>query len=364
MDHSPRTERIFGLDVMRGTAGIMVVLAHTSHLLGGHWPWLPQLFSFDWVELFFVLSGYLIGGMLLDSLQGTGAPGIRCIDFLQRRWLRSLPNYHLFLVINLALVAWGLAPGMIGDRTWTYAVFLQNFHVPVDYFFWESWSLAVEEWFYLLFPIIAFGLMALARVPSRAAYLITCALFILGPVLARHLVSGAVTDDLTWELHIRKLVITRLDAPGWGMLFLWLHRTYPGQWTRRRWPLFIVGVLMLVFTETVTYVEAPFFKTILLESVLPIGVALLLPVLATWHHGGAWAGPVRQVSMNSFAMYLVHLPVMYLFGRHITQAAPWAAAAGYVLLLVAVYLVSRLVFLYWERPIMRLRDPLSRWLLR
>jgi peptidoglycan/LPS O-acetylase OafA/YrhL len=66
--------------------------------------------------------------------------------------LRTLPNNHLFLLLNIALVALGLAPGLLNANTAAYFVFLQNLWKQLGLFFWESWSLAVEEWFYLLFP--------------------------------------------------------------------------------------------------------------------------------------------------------------------------------------------------------------------
>ncbi|MBK6892203.1 MAG: acyltransferase [Flavobacteriales bacterium] len=154
--------RIFGLDVMRAMAGVMVMLAHTSHLVADHWPRFPVVPSIDWVGVFFVLSGYLIGGMLLDASSKPGPAPLRFLDFMQRRWLRTLPNYYLFLLLNILLVSVGAAPGMLGHMTAAYAVFMQNFHLPLDLFFWESWSLAVEEWFYLLFPLIVFGTIALS----------------------------------------------------------------------------------------------------------------------------------------------------------------------------------------------------------
>lgn len=60
---------------------------------------------------------------------------------------------------------------MLSHATAAYAVFMQNFHVPLDLFFWESWSLAVEEWFYLLFPLIVFGAIGALALQGRRAYL-------------------------------------------------------------------------------------------------------------------------------------------------------------------------------------------------
>lgn len=97
-------EKIFGLDLMRATAGVMVMLSHTGQLVGQHWPRFPHVPYVDWVGLFFVLSGFLFGGILLDGIAANGSSLLRFADFMQRRWLRTLPNYFLFLLLNIVLV--------------------------------------------------------------------------------------------------------------------------------------------------------------------------------------------------------------------------------------------------------------------
>ncbi|HMC97241.1 MAG TPA: acyltransferase, partial [Flavobacteriales bacterium] len=158
--------RVFGLDVMRALAIVLVVLVHSDYMLWEHWPGFPWLPFVDGVDLFFVLSGYLVGGILLRYATSAAPSPRRLLDFCQRRWLRTLPNYYLFLVINIVLLSFGLTRGMLNHSALYYFAFLQNLYKPVDTFFWESWSLVIEEWFYLLFPILLFGLMWLLRVAA------------------------------------------------------------------------------------------------------------------------------------------------------------------------------------------------------
>ncbi|MBK9420603.1 MAG: acyltransferase [Flavobacteriales bacterium] len=354
--------RIFGLDVMRAMAGVMVMVSHTSHLVADHWPRFPLVPSIDWVGVFFVLSGYLIGGLLLDASAKPGPFSLRFWDFMQRRWLRTLPNYYLFLLLNILLVSVGAAPGMLSTATAAYAVFMQNFHVPLDLFFWESWSLAVEEWFYLLFPLIVFSAIALFGLRGRNAFLLACVLFIALPVVARFALAHHVVDGTTWALWIHKLVITRLDAPGYGMLAAWLARGWPNARRRTRWPALIIGLFLLLTYCTRGYNAAPRFATFALGSLEPFSVALLLPLLSAWKNGGVFQRPMRGLSLITYAIYMVHLPMLYLFGDRVPDPVAWKCAFHYALLLSAIVAIATLVYRLWERPFMYLRDPMGRWI--
>lgn len=355
-------EKIFGLDLMRATAGVMVVLSHTGHLVEQHWPRFPQVPYVDWVGLFFVLSGFLIGNILLDGIGAQGSAKLRFADFMQRRWLRTLPNYYLFLLLNIVLVYMGLAPGMLSQATAAYAVFLQNFHVPLDLFFWESWSLAVEEWFYLLFPLIVFGTMGRAGLRGERSFLLACALFIVLPIAARAMVAHHVVDEASHSLWIHKLVVTRLDAPGMGMLAAWAARRWPARWRALRWAAFPVGLAALLYLGGLHYADAPTFMVLGLESGYALSVALLLPLLSTWHRAGPLQAPMRQLSLITYALYLTHLPMLHLFGPYVPNPEASRCALHYALFIIATVALAALIFRCWERPFMRLRNPLGRWL--
>lgn len=354
--------RIFGLDVMRATAGVMVTLSHTSFLVAEHWPRFPLAPSLDWVGVFFVLSGFLIGTILLDASAKTGPAPLHFLNFMQRRWLRTLPNYYLFLLLNILLVFIGVAPGMLSHATPAYAVFMQNFHVPLDLFFWESWSLAVEEWFYLLFPLLVFGAIGLIGMGGRRAFVLACVLFIALPFLARIGVAHHVVDQATWDIWVNKMVITRLDAPGFGMLAAWLSRGWPKGWQRMRWPAMLLGIGLLAFVTSNGYQTSPRFAIYGLNSLEAFSVALLLPVLSTWQKGGVFGGPLRYLSLITYALYLVHLPLLYLAGDLVPDPVAWICAAQYALFLAVALLLSTLIYHFWERPFMRLRNPLGHWL--
>jgi peptidoglycan/LPS O-acetylase OafA/YrhL len=142
-----------GLDTLRAVAVLWVVL---YHLHGAKLtPPLPDALErfaalgSAGVDLFFVLSGYLIGGIVLAELETTGT--LRARHFWWRRWLRTLPAYYA----TLALIAGSdfvVSPEHAWVSTWAYPIFLQNYWSERPRFAW-SWSLCVEEHFYLALPI-------------------------------------------------------------------------------------------------------------------------------------------------------------------------------------------------------------------
>ncbi len=356
--------RIFGLDLMRAVAISLVVLSHADDLWAAWFPHDPGLSRVDGVDLFFVLSGYLIGGILLRYTTLEGVPWYRrLLDFWQRRWLRTLPNYYLFLVINIALVHFGLAMGLLNHNTLAYFVFLQNLHVPVDLFFFESWSLAIEEWFYLLFPLLLVG-VAMLGLAGRRAYLVAALLMIAVPTWSRFQVAPEVTSLQGMDLYIRKLVVTRLDGIGFGVLAAWVHATANAGWQRHRSIVFLVGAVLLGVAAARHGEQHLGFTSTWYFTISALAMALFLPLLGQWATAPRWGGPVVFLSKVSYALYLVHLPVRHLYLPLMEGRSMPATIALYVLYWALCLALSWLVFRYWERPFMALRDRLGTRLLR
>jgi peptidoglycan/LPS O-acetylase OafA/YrhL len=353
--------RIFGLDLMRATAIALVVLVHADDLLSAHWPGHSAVSRIDGVDLFFVLSGYLVGGILLRYAEAVDVPWRqRLFDFWQRRWLRTLPNYYLFLLINIVLVLNGQTMGLINANVAAYFVFMQNFHVPLDLFFWESWSLAVEEWFYLLFPALLFVVLRGLRVGVRPGFLVAVLAMLIVPTVLRFVQAEGIDTLFNKDLYIRKLVVTRLDTIGFGVLAAWCHRYFAEHWTRLRFPLLSIGLLGLAWCTAYRGEQHLMYLATWYFTGVGLTMALLLPALSLWVTRAAWTRPIVFLSRISYALYLVHMPLRYPFLRAVEGSSPSRAVGLYVLYLALAVVLSAAVYRWYERPFMGLREKYSR----
>lgn len=148
--------RIFGLDILRASAIMFVVIEHGAFLLT---PKLSKLngtiFGYEGVSIFFVLSGFLIGGILIKTLEKREGGKNVLLNFWIRRWFRTIPLYFLVLTI-LLILNWIFREGFGFSKTFplNFYTFTQNLFYWHPKFFPEAWSLSIEEWFYLLIPLV------------------------------------------------------------------------------------------------------------------------------------------------------------------------------------------------------------------
>ena len=196
-----KSKRLPGLDLLRAAAILMVLLAHypkAGHGIG------DRILNFGWtgVDLFFVLSGYLIGGQLLQPI-AAGEP-LPLGRFYLRRLFRTLPPYYAVLPLYfVAASTW----------SWKYLFFVQNFRMPAT--FTPSWSLCVEEQFYLLFPFAA--MLLFERHPRRTLQY-GVPLFLSGEVAVRLAIWLAQRPDLQPEPQALTTYMESLYYPTWCRL--------------------------------------------------------------------------------------------------------------------------------------------------
>ena len=150
-------EKIFGLDLLRCLAICAVLFAHTFYLL----PFSIQAesivlrcFGFIGVEIFFVLSGYLVGKILINLFSNNPVNFRTTFYFWIRRWFRTLPNYYVALMASAGLFYFSHKFFVFSEPSnLLYFIFSQNLFTSHPGFFQNAWSLSVEEWFYLLLPL-------------------------------------------------------------------------------------------------------------------------------------------------------------------------------------------------------------------
>ncbi len=350
-------ERVFGLDFLRALAVMLVLVAHASFLflpLTHHleaWWMLGHL----GVELFFVLSGFLIGGILAEQ---AASPRFSVGGFWTRRWLRTLPNYYLFLILNIVIARWT-------DGTWPHAapnaVFMQNFLWPQPIFFVESWSLSVEELFYLVAPLLLW--ICRERISAKwSGTLVVSAIVVLTGLR----VIYVIVVDPTWDLSTRAVAAVRLDAIAYGVLVMLLcRRSEPlsSGVVRAIASAGTIGLAVAIALYLTLPKDTDFFARTGLFSLISLSFAAWLPAASTWRASrlpDSMQRVIRRVARWSYALYLSQLTTLrVLEGLGFGSAANFAMCLVQAVLFAALAIASAaFVYRFFEAPILRLRD---RW---
>ena len=218
-----------GLDLLRTLAIIVVVVYHAA-LFGFKLPGRVDRFGWIGVDLFFVLSGYLIGGQLLAPLARDQR--IKLGRFFTRRALRIMPAYFVVLAIYFLLPSWREYSEM-SQPLWKFLLSVQNIALHGGTAFSHAWSLAVEDQFYLALPFL---LLFLYRRP-RAAIIVPCLIVIGGIALRAFLaaqnpsVDGGVSFR-GFQAWIYYPTWTRLDPLVFGVVLAAIERFRPNWWQR------------------------------------------------------------------------------------------------------------------------------------
>jgi peptidoglycan/LPS O-acetylase OafA/YrhL len=344
----------FGLDLLRAAAIGLVLIGHGLIFTPGAvastgLDYVGLLFVFGGlgVELFFCLSGFLIGTILLD-LHEAGLSGRELRVFLIRRWMRTLPLYLTVLVLLMAVPLFAPPPFAVA---WPYFVMAQNLFSPMPGWFSQSWSLTIEEWSYIILPLLAFALRRRAGHPVVAAAVVLC----LAGIALRFAVA---TQDTSWTLTawdnlVRKMALSRLDAIGYGVLSAWaVRRGGEGlaRWTKH---LCLLGIAMIAANTVLIYhrdLLPGFYGRHLLFPWIAASFCLILPAAAAMRTPDQWLSrPVAFFARISYALYLCHLSIATLFQDH---PPPGPLFLGYLL----VSVVGAAMLSYGiEQPIMRRR---------
>ena len=351
--------RVFGLDVYRAIAVILVVMSHTAYFRGDIFYFLPSVPLPDGVELFFVLSGFLIGTILIRALEESERFGLKeLLHFWKRRWFRTLPNYYLILIVYYILVSTSIIgnPGDIDQFSWKFFFFSQNLCESFYGFYLESWSLSVEEWFYIILPIMIIGFRLFLS--KKHTLLAAIAVLILAPMLYRYDLRDMNYDDWWFDQEIRKVVIVRLDTIIYGVLAAYIAFYYNDFWKKTRWITFLLGLATIV---AVRYIPHPIDQTygkVFYFTIFSIGAMLLLPMASSLKRNplGVAGKAITYVSIISYAMYLVNHWVALIIVKHyfpVTYKQQWLA---YAVFWAATIAISSMIYYLYERPMTKLRD--------
>jgi len=309
-------QRIFGLDLIRVTAIVMILMAQCIWIL-------PQsvsavvtqvagLFHFIGLEIFFVLSGFLFGNSMYSLLMKDDFGSQAILQFLTKRAIQILPLYYLILAINFGIACYIGYPVQQG---WKYVVLLQNFATPIPAFFSESWGLPIIVFAGLLFPLVLLVFNTIFKLKNKPALFLIVTLFLIAIFLISKWIYSATTSNTDvnqWYADLKPVLIYRLDAVFIGVLFSLLNN---GAFFRKaRLLLSVIGSIGIGFIFVgVGYFQLlienhPFFWNVIYLPLTSLSIAFFLPLVCAWKNSFA-ATPIRFLSAITYAVYMVHFGI-------------------------------------------------------
>lgn len=354
-------ERQPGLDLLRALAIIVVVIYHAG-IMGFPLPGAAHRFGWIGVDLFFVLSGYLIGGQLLAPI--AHGQGIKLGRFFARRALRILPAYLVILGIYFLLPSWREYPEMF--PVWKFLLSVQNIGLRGGTAFSHAWSLGVEDQFYLLLPLV---LLLLIR-SRRAAVIVPGAIviggFALRWFLARQNLGDGGVSFRGFQTWIYYATWTRLDPLVFGVALAAIEKFRPRWWQRlvnlAPWLwlpalALIVSAFWIEVPEVITVTAAVWqFPLIALgmAALLVCAVSPRLPFRRVKIPGAAFIASI------AYGAYLVQKLVIHFVAQLCaTQNIAPDSFAAIVGVELCVYAVATVLFFAIERPFLKLRHRIA-----
>ena len=361
--------RLPALDLLRAIAIVWVMLFH-SYIVGGLGAHFSVLENSGWmgVDLFFVLSGYLIGSQLLKPLS-RGEP-LAFADFYLRRAFRVLPAFFVVLALYFCWPAFRESPGI--QPAWQFVTFTVNFLIDYQHnkAFSHVWSLCVEEHFYLLFPWLAWWL---TRRPSLRKVVIVCVGLVVAGMLLRGYVwlhELAPLRDLDDGRFNRRFIediyyptYMRLDGLLAGVVLATIKIYRPAWWQRVQQnanALLLFGVVVVAASIVVFQDRSGLLATVIGYPLLSCGLMLLVAA-GTGTQG--WLGRIRMpgagwLAMVSYSLYLTHKAVYKLIENTFGAALQDHALLAFVAYAAVSLLVAALLHYAVERPFLRMRETL------
>ena len=356
--------RLPGLDTLRAVAIVVVMVFHLHGLL-------PDIFDpvarYGWmgVDLFFVLSGYLIGSQLLKPVPDGQSKSL--LDFYRKRAYRILPAYLVVLALYWFWPLWREAPGM--SPAWEFLTFTENFFVnySVNQAFSHVWSLCVEEHFYLFLPLMVLVLSRKAGTGKTIAVLV---FFVALGLAARRYIyfhvllpTGRESDDFATR-YIERIyypTYTRLDGLLAGVALALLKIFRPKRWSailrRANW-LVTGGAAFMAVTLWLFADRLGAAGTVIGFPLMAIALAMLVMAAAdrqSWFARLRVPG-ARMVATLAYSLYLTHKEVAHLddlWLPKIMGARDWKTV---VVLSVSCLAAAALLYFAIERPFLALRD--------
>ncbi len=338
--------RIQNLDLMRAGAILLVVIYHSVQMdfTGYSINTYTKVGQYG-VDLFFVLSGYLIGGLYWNELKKTG--NVKKKRFILRRVLRTVPPYLIALMFSYLAVL--MARGEKFD--FGFIFFLQNYYTEIP-FFLVSWSLCIEEHFYLILPFVLLFL----HQKKESAILISLSLIAIIPLLLRCLtVDYEQVSEFGYYMTATHFRFEGLIL-GVFASYLSINHTSVAVITGKRSNYFLLITLAFLFS-------VPFISTEIMYyfgfTILAVLFFILILSSSNSEKPFMFAGSfiIKKIALSSYSIYLTHALVIHL-GKKIGQILSLNNMTTWFVSLALIFTTGYIFYLLVEKQALKLRDKL------
>jgi peptidoglycan/LPS O-acetylase OafA/YrhL len=350
--------RKIGLDIVRSIAILSVVVLHLVIPYGIFFKknvaWIPIP---DGVDIFFVLSGFLIGGIVLKTFEDNKTSNKTIVEFWIMRWFRTLPNYYLFSLIVFVLNGFHLPLKNL--------FFLQNLYKAYPNPFPETWSLCVEEWFYLLFPIGVYFLSnTITKKKYYAVLIATIAMLLVSVFIRVHWYYFKYPEHTIQNFLItRSLVITRLDAIAVGILGAFVKYYHYNLWKKNTIYTFLIGLIFFIFLTVHKTIENPatanfdFYSWNIDFLVYSISIILMFPFLENINIKNKLLNNFfTNTSLISYSMYLLHNTILFKIMGMLFLYFNYTNYFMFVIVyMIVLYFLCNIIYKYFEKRFINYR---------
>ncbi len=363
-------KRYFGFDIVRAFSVLLVMHIHFLILIQKIVGFDVKRIPFpDPVDMFFVCSGFLIGYHHLKDIHKIGAVTPKyTARFLVMRWVRTLPSYYLLLTFIVVMTI----------------VFTRKFYIPLDNYFFtsnlfshnikvynETWTIAIEEWFYFSFALIFYLIATVLNISKKKSFLFIVAFYILLSNFLKIYYFFNVYPDYSFMqyIHFKEIIVLRMDTIAVGLLAAYVCYFYEDFWHRNRYKFLAIGLVIyfgnmayywMIVNNYIHTQFSTFYLFTFYYLVNPIGFMLFLPCLKTIKFKESFLNHFILFTSNiSYSIFLLHGTFFILvigFCRILGFDAAKHLVITYILWISFAYILSYLFYTKFELKVMNTRS--------
>lgn len=359
---TPSTQiKLYGLDHLRALAILLVFCYHYPILSSGNPEWLQRGARFGWtgVDLFFVLSGFLISSQLF--LQIKQGRNISLKNFYIKRFFRILPAFWVVVAVYFCFPGFREREAL--PPIWKFLTFTQNFGLNIFDFgtFSHAWSLCVEEHFYLFFPLILILLQSTNL--FKKSYWLLIFLFLIGIVIRVFIWENFyLPEKIDWYKYIYYPTYNRIDGLLMGVSIAGIYQFRPDIWNKISKygnPLIALSLLVLTAAYFLCDDQHSFNASVFGFPLVSVGYGLIVSgALCPTSFLYRWNSKVTTfIAMLSYAIYLTHKGIIHIT-QQIFASLNIDLNSNVMMLICIITCVSSAYTLHIviEKPFMNLRD--------